>query len=260
MAGKRDGAERWEEQAKVLRSLRAYALDPVGFAWEKLEWGPDEKQTEVLRSLRQRVILNWGRQSGKTTMAAAKMAHTAATMPGTESVWVSARKEHTAEVFAKLRMFFGRLGITPKGQRGKEMAMVLANGSRILGMAAKDATVRGYTTHLLMVDEGAQVADAVYGAITGQLSTTEGAMWVLGTPRGKRGEFYRIWKEGDTEEWLKVQRRTVECGRVSAKFLESERKLKGDVLVKQEYECVFTDDGTTLLRPEDVDSLFGKEE
>ena len=51
-------------------------------------------------------------------------------------------------------------------------------------------------------------------------------------------------------------RKTSECGRVTAKFLESERRVKGEALMKREYECEFLDDGTSLLRPDDVDRLF----
>ena len=61
----------------------AYAFDAVRFARERLGWGPDEKQASILRDFRTRVILNWGRQSGKSTLAAAKMAHMAVTIPGT---------------------------------------------------------------------------------------------------------------------------------------------------------------------------------
>ena len=237
-----------------------YAFDPVRFAQKRLGWMPDAKQRDVLESLSGRVILNWGRQSGKTTLAAAKIVHTAVTMEGTTTVWVSARMVHTSEVFAKLRMFFSRLRIETKGQPGMDQSLVLANGSKVLGLAARDATVRGYTTNLLMIDEAAQVPDVVYESITGQLSTTDGAMWVLGTPRGKSGEFYKIWTKGDEAEWLKSMRKTSDCGRVPAKFLESERKAKGEALMKREYECEFMDDGTTLLRSGDVDRLFTERE
>ena len=142
-----------------------YALSAPGFATEVLEWAPDAKQAEVLASRKRRVILNWGRQSGKTTLAAAKMVHLAVMYPGSVCVWISANKEHTAEVFAKLEGFLLRLGIETTGQRGKSMARVLPNGSRLLGLAARDATVRSYTAHLVVIDEGAQVADCVYDAV-----------------------------------------------------------------------------------------------
>ena len=233
-----------------------YAFDPVRFARERLGWNPDEKQCEILRAPRARVILNWGRQSGKSTLAATKIAHTAVTMAGTVSVWLSANKEHTAEVFSKIEGFLLRSGIAVKGQRGKQMALVLPNGSRILGLAARDATVRSYTANLVVIDEGAQVADEVYDAVMPLLAVRDGILWVLGTPRGRRGRFYEIWAKGDAGEWLKSVRKTSECGRVTAKFLESERRVKGEALMKREYECEFLEDSTALLRADDVDRLF----
>jgi hypothetical protein len=235
-----------------------YAFDAVRFAREALRWNPDEKQAEVLRSRKRRVILNWGRQSGKTTLAAAKMVQTAVVFPGALCVWMSANKEHTAEVFSKMESFLLELQIAAKGQPGKQMARVLPNGSRLLGLAARDATVRSYTAHLVVIDEGAQVADSVYDAVMPLLAVHHGVLWVLGTPRGKRGRFYEIWSRGDAQEWLKVIRKTADSGRVSRAFLESERRAKGESVMKREYECEFQDDGLGLFRSDDVQRIFQK--
>ena len=233
-----------------------YAFDAVRFARERLGWAPDTVQANVLNETKKRVILNWGRQSGKSTVAAAKMVHLAVTMPGAVCVWMSANKEHTAEVFAKMEGFLLRLGITATGQRGKQMARVLPNGSRLLGLAARDATVRSYTAHLVVIDEGAQVADSVYDAVMPLLAVNNGILWVLGTPRGKLGRLYEIWERGDEREWLKSLRKTSECGRVTAEFLESERRVKGEAILKREYECEFMEDGLNLLKDEHVHRLF----
>ena len=233
-----------------------YVFDAARFAREQLRWTPDAVQAQILDDVRKRVILNWGRQSGKSTLAAAKITHMAVTMPGTLSVWLSAHKEHTAEVFSKIEGFLLRLGIQAKGQRGKQMALVLPNGSRILGLAARDATVRSYTAHLVVIDEGAQVKDEVYDAVMPLLAIHDGTLWVLGTPQGKSGRFYEIWVNGDELEWLKSQRKTADTGRVSAKFLESERRMKGEAVMRREYECEFSQDGRNLLEPADVDKLF----
>ena len=99
-----------------------YVFDAARFAQERLHWCPDAVQAKVLNNTKNRVILNWGRQSGKSTVAAAKMVHVAVTIPETVCVWMSANKEHTAEVFAKMEGFLSRVGITAKGERGKQKA------------------------------------------------------------------------------------------------------------------------------------------
>jgi hypothetical protein len=231
-------------------------IDPVIFAQKYLGWKPDAVQAEVLRDRRDRVILNWGRQSGKSTVAAAKMLHTTVLYANRTAVWVSAAKEHTAEVFARMRVYLERLGLEVKTQRGISMSIVLPNGSRILGLAARDVAVRSYTAHLLVIDEAAQVKDEVHDAATALLAVNRGVLWMLGTPRGRKGRFFEVWSRGDEREWKKSRRKTIECGRVSMAFLESERRLKGEALVAREYECEFERDGEALLQEEDVERLF----
>lgn len=233
-------------------------LDPVIFARKRLGWVPDEVQAAVLRDWRSRVILNWGRQSGKSTVAAVKMLHTTVLFPNQTAVWVSAVKEHSAEVFTRMRGFLEGMGIAVKGQKGMELSIVLPNGSRILGLAARDVSVRSYTAHLLVIDEAAQVKDPVHDAATALLAVNSGVLWVLGTPRGMNGRFYEIIRDGDEQEWKKSKRKTSECGRVSAEFLESERRLKGDAVVEREYECEFQRDGQSLLQEDDIRKLFRK--
>ncbi len=233
-----------------------YAYDAVGFARELLRWSPDQAQCEVLDSPKRRVILNWGRQSGKTTLAAVKMIHCAYCWPGSLCVWLSANKEHTAEVFGKIDGYLQKLGIAPKGEPGKSIGRRLPNGSRMVGLAARDATVRSYTATLVVIDEGAQVKDEVYDAVMPVLAVRNGTLWVLGTPRGKSGRFWEIWAKGAAGEWFKSLRKTADCGRVPQSFLDSERKLKGDVVMRREYECEFVEDGLKLLLTEHVDALF----
>jgi len=254
----------------VVRLL--HGVDVVTFARDRLGWQPDAAQQAVLEDIRRRVILNWGRQSGKTTLAAVKMVHTAMEKPGSMGVWVSSRKEHTAEVFQKIDALL--MGAVPapvvaRGITGKQIARRLPNGSQILGLASRDGTVRSYTADLVILDEAGQVRDAVFDAITPTLAIRNGTLWVMGTPQGKKGRFWEIWSgtagsgsgsgsDDPVYGWLRSQRTTAECGRVSEQFLAAERWSKGDVVVRREYECEFVDDGLTLLKEDDVDFMFQK--
>ena len=111
---------------------------------------------------------------------------------------------------------------------------------------------------LHVIDEAAQVKDEVYDAATALLAVNSGVLWVLGTPRGEKGRFFQIIRDGDEREWKKSKRKTSECGRVSVEFLESERRLKGDAVVDREYECEFEKDGQRLLQEDDIRKLFRK--
>ena len=55
----------------------AHALDPVAFAEDRLGFRPDDWQARLLRSTAPQVIVNNGRQTGKSTTVAALATHTA---------------------------------------------------------------------------------------------------------------------------------------------------------------------------------------
>ena len=82
------------------------------------------------------------------------------------------------------------------GVRVKGTSLELPNGSRIVGLPANDDTVRGYSgATMLLIDEAARVPDAMYAAVKPMLATTSGEMWLMSTPHGKRGFFYK-------ERWI----------------------------------------------------------
>jgi hypothetical protein len=171
-------------------------------------------------------------------------------------IWISANKEHTAEVFWKVEEFLRRAGVAKRGQAGKELARVLPNGSRIVGLAARDATVRGYTATFLVMDEAAQVEDAVFNAASAVLAVNRGTLWVMSTPRERKGRFWEIWEQGGAE-WLKSRRTSLESGRVSKAFLDGESKVLSCEVMRREYECEFVEIGRRkMLQTEDVRRLF----
>ncbi len=55
-----------------------HALDPVGFAVDRLEFTPDAWQEKVLQSTGQNILLNCSRQAGKSTTTAIIALHEAA--------------------------------------------------------------------------------------------------------------------------------------------------------------------------------------
>jgi hypothetical protein len=57
---------------------------------------------------------------------------------------------------------------------------------------------------------------------------------------GERADKEAVFAGG---EWERVTVRAAECPRISARFLEEERKQLGEAWFRQEYECEFVDDG-----------------
>ena len=77
---------------------------------------------------------------------------------------------------------------------------------------------------------------------------------MLSTPAGKSGFFYENWDQGG--EWERTAVPATECPRISAKFLEEERKQMGDAWFRQEYLCEFVDNGQNMFRRDTVMRAF----
>jgi hypothetical protein len=81
------------------------------------------------------------------------------------------------------------LGIKPTGDRFNKLSLMLPNGSRIVGLPGTERTVRGFTASLILIDEAAGVEDAMYKALRPMLAVQRGDLWLISTPRSKRGFF-----------------------------------------------------------------------
>jgi hypothetical protein len=106
----------------------------------------------------------------------------------------------------------------------------------------------------VVIDEAALVSDEQYKAVMPMLATTDGDMWVMSTPRGKRGFFYDVWANGDGQ-WKRVTVNAEECPRISEAFLEKQLVDMGEAWFRQEYLCEFVDLDESLF---DRDVLMGR--
>ena len=215
--------------------------DVVGWVRERLGFAPDRVQAEVLASRSLRGILNCTRQWGKSTVTAAKAVYQAFHVAESLTLVVSPSARQTGEVLRKAGRFVRRLRYAVRGDGDNEMSLLLPNGSRIVGLPGNEATVRGFSAvSLLLVDEASRVEDEMYRAIRPMLVVSDGALWLMSTPFGKRGFFYDTWANGGPE-WERVQVRAEDCPRIRREVLEEERRTLGDLWYRQEYECEFVD-------------------
>src|SRR5205085_4763505 len=116
----------------------------------------------------------------------------------------------------------------------------LANGSRVLSLPGTERTVRGFSgVALLVIDEAARVADALYHAVRPMLAVSRGRLVALSTPYGKRGWFHDEWF--GTGGWERVKITAEHCPRIPREFLAEERRALGERWYRQEYGCSFED-------------------
>jgi hypothetical protein len=222
-----------------VRRLSGRGADAAEWVRTALGFEADEAQREILRSDKQRGLLNCTRQWGKSTVTAAKAIHQAYHFPESLTLVVSPSARQSGEFLRKATGFARKLGIRPKGDGDNEISLELPNRSRIVGLPGSEATVRGFSAvSLMLVDEASRVSDELYLAIRPMLAVSDGALWLMSTPFGKRGFFYEAWANGGPD-WARVRAAATECPRIGRKFLEEERATMGERWFRQEYMCEF---------------------
>lgn len=220
--------------------------------WKRIGFEPERQQRRLLECDGRRVILNCTRQWGKSTVTAARAVRQAWTEAEGLTLVVSPSARQTGEFLRKAGGFLRRLGARPTGDGDNAMSLLFPNGSRIVGLPGNEATVRGFSAAALIVmDEAARIPDELYLAIRPMLAVRDGDLWVMSTPYGKRGFFWETWTKGG-EDWLRVKAPATECPRISARFLDEERRTMGDRWFRQEYLCEFTEREDSVFRSEDI--------
>jgi Terminase large subunit, T4likevirus-type, N-terminal len=227
--------------------------DVVAFARERLGFEPDEKQEMVLRGGR-RGIVNCTRQWGKSTVTACKAVHRAYSAAGSLTLVVTPSGRQSGEFLRKAEEFVRRLGIKVRGDGDNEISIAFPNGSRIVGLPGNEATARGYSASLLLIDEAARVDDQLYRAMRPSLAVANGDLWLMSTPYGKRGFFWEEWEHGGSE-WERISVPATECPRISAQLL-AEECAKGDETYRREYLCEFGDIEGAVFSRESIDAAL----
>ncbi len=229
-----------------------YALDPVAFAVERLGFHPDPWQAETLRLSDRNTLLNCTRQAGKSTTTAVIALHTAVYQPGALVLLGSPSLRQSRELFIKVVEFLRRLDPQPALDEDNRLSFTLTNGSRVVSLPGTGETVRGFSApDLIIEDEASFVADSFYRAVRPMLAVSGGRLILMSTPYGQRGHFFEAWRED--EGWHRVEVPATECPRITAKFLEDERRALGDLWFRQEYLCQFADVINAVFRLVDIE-------
>ena len=241
----------------ALKNDLKLALDRVAFA-EALGVDPDPWQEDLLSSDSKRVLLNCSRQSGKSTIAAILALHQALYRAPSLVLVLAPALRQSQELFSKVAGFYRDLGrpVSPQGER--KLALELENGSRIVTLPGSEKTIRGFSgAALLLVDEAARVDDGLYYAVRPMLAVSGGSLMMLSTPYGKRGVFYEEWTGG--VGWEPYEVLATDVPRISATFLEEERRALPERIFRQEYMCSFEETDDQVFSYEDVAGAISDE-
>lgn len=238
----------------------ARALDPAALA-RQLGIEPDPWQARLLRSTSPRVLVNCSRQSGKSSTTALVALHQAVYRAPSLVLMISRALRQSQELFKKCAECYRELGDqAPAAVAESSLRIELENGSRIVSLPGgkEGDSIRGYSSvDLLAIDEAAFVPDALYGSVRPMLAVSGGRLIALSTPHGSRGWWYDAWHS--TEAWERYRVPASECPRISAEFLEEERRSMGAWWFSQEYMCEFLDSEAGAFTVEDVDAALSDE-
>jgi len=199
---------------------------------------PDPWQVEVLEAGHPRLLLNCCRQAGKSTTVAVLALVEAVFVPFTKVLLVSRSHRQSRELFRIVTDFHRRLG-QPLQERRTNEELVLSNHSRIVSLPCREDTIRGYAqVTLLVIDEAARVPDDLYRAVRPMLAVSNGRLFCMSTPYGKRGFFYDAWARGGAD-WARIEVPAERIPRIRPETLELERRGLGEAVYRQEFCCSF---------------------
>lgn len=239
----------------TLKSDTICSLDPLTFArdvsgFERL----DDWQEDVLLSESKRIVLNCGRQVGKSCCASLLALHQAVYKPNSLALLLSPSLRQSSELFQVVHSFYRTIALDAPARMESALRLTLRNNSRIISLPGSEQTVRGYSNvDLLIVDEASRVPDDLFDSITPMLAVSGGKMILLSTPYGKRGRYHNVWTKG--EGWEKVKITAAQCPRISAEFLKQEKATMPHWFWLQEYMCSFQANEASIFDYEAVEDM-----
>lgn len=167
----------------------------------KIDFSLDDWQREVLAAEGNLCICS-GRQVGKSQIVAIKVAEYIANHPKKRVVVISITEDQAELMLQKIlfHLHDNYPKLIGKGKLKPTKHLVkLSNGASALTKAVGQygLGVRGLTADILVGDEAAYVAQAIWHAVTPVLLTTGGNIWLLSTPNTQEGYFYEAYTNRD---------------------------------------------------------------
>jgi phage terminase large subunit len=224
-------------------------IDPVSIA-EEADYTLDAWQADLLRSDAKRVLMLCARQTGKSLMCALMAITTAIMTPGALILLVSPSLRQSSELFRTLMGIYRRLSNVPTVVNESVLRLELSNGSRVVALPGEGDRLRSYSgVDLIVVDEAARCGEDLIQSLRPMMATNPEARFVaVSTPKGLNNWWFQVWH--GSENWHRVRVAATDCLRISAEFLEEEKRELGEVRFSEEYELAFVEDGAQLIKTE----------
>lgn len=218
-----------------------------------------DKQKEVYDLFHQKevneIVMNFSRQSGKTTLAEILLIETMVKKKCT-CAYISPSYAQGRKVFREIITLLNQTQLILK-KNSSELTIDLINGSFLQFFTAQSPTaIRGNTiSGLLVLDECAYLPEEtpdgqlLYPMVIQPITKAKHPkILFISTPNGKNGLFYQKYLEGLTSETTK----TIECNiytdsTISKEDIEELKQITPPMAWRQEYLCEFLDSSITVF-------------
>jgi len=234
------------EQLKIRRYDPVRMLpripEPEEFGWACLNGTLDRWQLRYMLEARarNRVAIAACRQSGKSTVTGLFVAWCLLFIPGFQCLVASRALRQASHYLNTVRNAI--LSVIPREAMVQlnRLSMELPNGSQIISIpCAQPDAGRGFTPHLVILDEAAFAPQELFRAITPSLSASRGALHMLSSPNGRQGYFFEAFEGDATDVFWALRVPYQECPRIEEDTLALERIALGDLYFRQEYGAEF---------------------
>ena len=217
---------------------------------------PDPWQVNLLRSTTDRLLLNCSRQVGKTTTIGTLALHQAMIVPNRPVVLLAPCLRQSRELFQQVLAGHEAIDNSIDIKSCTKDRIDFGNGSRVLALPGREATIRGIGgVSLLVIDEAARVEDSLYKSVRPMIAASNGKIISLSTPYGRRGWFHAEWT--GPHPWTRISVPWTQCPRIRPEFIAEETQSLGERWVRQEYGCEFLS-GSGLVYPDYEKALFSE--
>jgi hypothetical protein len=144
----------------------ALALDPA-LILKAQGMKPDPWQRDFLLANDRHVLLNCTRGAGKSRSTSARALHFALFHEKALVLLISRAQRQAGELFRYVKQGNAALGRPIASVKETETQIELKNGSRIISLPGKEATIRGFQgVDLLILDEAARIPDDLYASVS----------------------------------------------------------------------------------------------
>ena len=233
----------------------------IAFGWDAFDY-----QVAPLNDTSKRLVISTGRQIGKTEMAAIRGLYNAVWHDDSVTLILSPNQRQSNILFRRMKYFLNRNAVMPDDvripitesiTRETQTVIELGNGAEIHSLPASEDgdNIRGFTAHMIIVDEAAKIKDDVYKVIRPMLLTTRGTLILQGSPKGMSNYFYKCYSE-PTWKFSPYHFPSSVSPLISDEDIEEARLTLPDNEFRQEYLGEFISSVGVMFTPEEVDAAI----